>query len=71
MSCKEYGNILNIKSNFILKVICSFIWKNKKLIIISYDKHIQKLILVKWNRFLMGPIDESGTGLTILIVKGI
>ena len=46
-----FGNINSIKSSFILKLIFSNLWENRKLEIIRYAKHMQKNLLVDINNY--------------------
>ena len=48
---KTYGNFKNIKSQNILKFIFSFLFKNKKLDIISYNNQIKRILKVNFDDY--------------------
>ena len=48
---KNYGIFRNMESEYILRFIYSFLWENKKLDIISYNKQIQKKLEVNLDNY--------------------
>ena len=58
---KTYGNFKNIKSQKILKFIFSFLFKNKKLDIISYNNQIKRILKVNFDDYkIAGNLEKIG-----------